>query len=67
MSKELKVGDSKRRRDRLSRGGTNIKEGKTVYGAQNKQGIQPRYGKQKGEPDNGHKQEEPHEPSNGRV
>ena len=31
------------------------KKGKTDYGVQNKQGIQPRYGKSKGEPDNGPK------------
>ena len=32
---ELKVGDSDRRKDRLSRGATGIKEGKIDYGAQN--------------------------------
>ena len=50
---ELNVGNSERRRDRHSRGGTDVKEGKTDYGTQNKQDIQPRYGKLKGEPDNG--------------
>ena len=50
---DLKIGDSERRRDRRSRGGTDVREGKTDYGVENKQGIQSRYGKQKDEPDNG--------------
>ena len=40
------------------------RKGKTDYGAQNKYGIQPRYGKSKGEPDNDCKQGKFHEPSN---
>ena len=64
---ELKLGDSERRKDRRSRGGNDTKEEKNDYGEPNKQGIQPGYGKPKGEPDKGRKYEEHHEPSNDRV
>ena len=40
------------------------RQGKTYYGAQNKQDIQLRYGKSKSKPDNDHKQGELHEPPN---
>ena len=43
------------------------RKGKTDYRTQNKQGIQLRYGKPKGEPDNDRKQGELHELSNDRV
>ena len=64
---ELKVEESEMRRDRRSREVLTSRKGKTDYGAQNKQGIQPRHEKPKGEPDNGRKQGEIHEPSNDRV
>ena len=43
------------------------RKGKPDYGAQDKQGIEPGHEKPKGEPDNGRKQGNPHEPSNDRV
>ena len=43
------------------------KKGKADYGTQNKQGIQLKHGKPKGEPENGRKQGELHELSNDRV
>ena len=60
---EVKVGDSERRKDRHSWGGTGARKGKIDYRAQNKQGIQPIYGKLKSEPDNGCKQGKLHKPS----
>ena len=41
--------------------------GKTDQGAQNKTGIQLRYGKSRDETENGRKQGELHDPSNDRV
>ena len=53
--------------ERRSREGTDVKEGKADYGAQNKQGTQPRHEKGKGEPDNVQKHGEFHEASNDLV
>ena len=64
---ELNVGNLERRKADAHGKALTSRKAKTDYGAQNKQGIQPRYGKSKGEPVNGPKQGELHEPSNNHV